>query len=192
VNAAAVEHRLWTRQEYEQMIDHGILGPEDRVELIGGEIVTVAPQKGRHAKAVGLGQDTLLSVIGSDFHVRVQLPLALGDDSEPEPNLAVIPGRRRDYGDDHPSHAVLVIEVADSSITIDRIRKGSLYSRAGIADYWVLNLVSRMLEAYRRPIVDETAPLGYAYAERMTFGPRDRVSPLSFPSASILVADLLP
>lgn len=188
-----VARRLWTRDEYERLIEHGILGPEDHVELIGGEVVLMTPQKGRHAMAVGFGQDALLRIIGDDFHLRVQLPLALGDDSEPEPDLAVIVGRRRDYPPDlHPSSAILVFEVSDSSLAFDRTRKGGLYARAGIPEYWILNLQLQSLEVYRDPAPDPAAPFGHAYQQRRTFGPDDRVTLLMIPGAEISVRDLLP
>jgi Uma2 family endonuclease len=185
--------RLWTRNEYEPLIERGILGPEDHVELIGGEVVLMTPQKGRHATAVGFGQDVLLRIIGDGFHLRVQLPLALSDDSEPEPELAVIVGRRRDYPPDlHPSSAILVVEVSDSSLAFDRTRKGGLYARSGIPEYWILNLQLRSLEVYRDPAPDPSAPFSYAYQQRHTFGPDDRAGLLMIPGAVIAVADLLP
>jgi Uma2 family endonuclease len=185
--------RLWTRDEYESLIEHGIFGPEDHVELIGGAIVEMTPQKGPHAMAVGFGQDALLRVIGEQFHLRVQLPLSLGADSQPEPDLAVIPGRRRDFrSEGHPRSAALIVEVSDTTLTFDRERKGSLYARAGIPEFWILNLQLQLLEVYRDPAPDPTAPFGYAYRQRLSYGPDDRVSPAAIPGAEILVADLLP
>ncbi len=192
MNVPAVARRLWTREEYERMIERGIFRPDDRLELIAGEIVVMSPQKGPHATAVGLGQDILTEVVGRDFHVRVQLPLALDLDSEPEPDLAVVRGPRRDYRVAHPTTAALVVEVADATLAYDRETKGSLYARACLPDYWIVNLVDRVLEVYRQPAPDTAALLGYTYRERLRFGPQDRVSLLSTPEASVLVADLLP
>jgi Uma2 family endonuclease len=192
IQQTAVVLRRWTREEYDRMLDCGILDENSRVELIAGEIVTVAPQKSWHATAVGLGNDALRLVIGPEFHVRSQMPLALGSDSEPEPDLAVVRGTMRDYADAHPVHAVLIVEVADSSVAFDRIRKGSLYARSGIPEYWIVNLPTRLLEVYRDPAPDPAAPFGYGFRQRLSFGPEDRVSPVAIPGAEILVADLLP
>jgi Uma2 family endonuclease len=184
--------RQWTREEYDRMLDCGILDENSRVELIAGEIVTVAPQKSPHATAVGLGNDALRLVIGPEFHVRSQMPLALGSDSEPEPDLAVVRGTLRVYADAHPDHAVLVVEVSDTTLAQDRGRKGSLYARSGIPENWIVNLQSRLLEVYRDPAPDPAAPLGYAYRQRLSFSPENRVSLVAIPGAEIVVADLLP
>jgi hypothetical protein len=87
---------------------------------------------------------------------------------------------------------VLIVEVADSSLAFDRGEKASLYARAGIADYWILNLSDRVLEVYREPVVAPHAQYGHRYGATTTLGPRDMVSPLAAPTAAILVADLLP
>jgi Uma2 family endonuclease len=193
IEEAEVTRRLWTREEYEQLIEHCILGPDDRVELIAGEILIMTPQKGRHAMAVGYGQDCLLAVLGDQFHLRVQLPLALGGDSEPEPDLAVISGRRKDYPpDEHPTSAVLVVEIADTSVAYDRTRKAGIYARARIPEYWIVNLQARRLEVYRDPAPDSATLLGFAYQQRTTHGLRDRVSLLAVPGATVPVRDLFP
>jgi Uma2 family endonuclease len=192
IQQTTVELRKWTREEYDRMLDCGILDEDSRVELIAGEIVTVAPQKSPHATAVGLGNDAMRLAVGPEFHVRSQMPLALGPDSEPEPDLAIVRGTIRDYADAHPDHAMLIIEVSDSTLAHDRVRKGSLYARSGIPEYWIVNLPSRLLEVYRDPAPDPAAPFGYAYRQRLSFGPEDRVSLVAIPGAEIAVADLLP
>jgi Uma2 family endonuclease len=96
----------------------------------------------------------------------VQTPLAFDPDSEPEPDLAVVVGTPRDYRAHHPTTAVLIMEVSDTTLAFDRRQKGSLYARAGILDYWILNLNRRMLEVYRSPIADPVAPYGFSYSER--------------------------
>ena len=99
---------------------------------------------------------------------------------------------RRDYRNAHPIRPVLVVEVAETSLRFDRTRKGSLYARAGIPDYWILNLVDRVLEIYREPARARSAPFGWRYAERQILGPSDAAIPLAAASAVIPVADLLP
>jgi Uma2 family endonuclease len=187
---SAVQVRRWTRQEYERMTEAGVLTPDDRVELVGGEILTVTPQKSLHATAVVLASEALRRVLTANLHVRTQLPLALGDDSEPEPDVAVVGGSMRDYRDAHPQSALLVIEVSDSTLAFDRHVKGSLYARAGVAEYWVVSLVDSVVEIYREPAPDPSARFGWSYARSDRVARTDSIAP-PFGSA-IAVADLLP
>src|SRR5262245_8562612 len=106
-----VQLRRWTRGEYDRLAELGILGPDERVELIDGEIVQVPPQQSRHATGVCLAMDALGLTFGAGFTIRVQLPLALGQYSEPEPDVAVVVGTARDYAEAHPTSALLVVEV---------------------------------------------------------------------------------
>ena len=96
--------------------------------------------------------------------MRTQAPISLDDESEPEPDVAVVLGSQRDYGPDHPARPVLTVEVAESTLAMDRQHKGSLYARAGLADYWVVNLIDRVVEVYREPLPDAEAPFGWGYA----------------------------
>ena len=162
-----------------------------RVELIEGEIVDMSPQMSPHAMAISL---TLLELQKAfpDSYVRMQLPLSFGSSSEPEPDLAVVTGKPRDYPTGHPQTALLVVEVSDSTLRYDRTRKASLYARAGIEDYWVLNLVKKCLEVMRGPVEDGDAEFGWGYASITTLKSGDHVSPLAKPQAAIAVADLLP
>jgi len=96
------------------------------------------------------------------------------------------------YRDAHPTRPVLVVEVALSRLGFDRDRKGSLYARAGLADYWIVNLPDRRLEVYRGPVSDGAAPFSWRYGTALALGPDDRVAPLAAPTATITVADLLP
>src|SRR5689334_11505584 len=107
----AVEIRRWTRDEYQRLADIGLLSPDEHVELVDGEIVEVPPQRSRHAVGIRLAARALRAVFGPDFDVLVQLPLALGPRSQPEPDLAVVLGSPRDNLEEHPETAVLVVEV---------------------------------------------------------------------------------
>ena len=187
-----VQLRKWTRVEYERLVEAEILGPDDRVELLGGAMICKEPQHSPHATAVRLVQRVLTEIFGAGWDVRPQMPVALDDESEPEPDVAVVPGHPRDYRDAHPTRPVLVVEVALSRLGFDRDRKGGLYARAGLADYWIVNLPDRRLEVYRAPMSDGAAPCGWRYGTALAFGPGDRVAPLAAPSATITVADLLP
>lgn len=186
-----VRTRKWTRVEYDRLVDAEILGSADRVELVGGDMIVKEPQHTPHAAAISLALLALTTAFGPGWTVRPQLPLALGDESEPEPDMAVVPGNPRHYRDVHPERAALIVEVALSRLRFDREHKGSLYARAGIADYWIVNIPDRRLEAYRGPVPDRAAPFGWRYGHAITLGPEARIAPLAAPG-SVVVADLLP
>ncbi len=187
-----VQLRRWTRDEYDRMIDAGVFTTEDHVELINGEIVTMTPQKSRHATAVRLADDALRRAFGEGVDVRAQLPLALSIDSEPEPDVAVVTGSPRDYRDAHPTTALLVLEVSDATLSFDRTRKAAMYARAGLADYWLLNLVDQILEVRRFPAPSTDSPDAWGYAVVEEYSAGDQVAPLERPHYLIAVAELLP
>ena len=189
----AISTRKWTRLEYDRLVEAEIVGPEDRIELLGGQIIVKEPQYSPHATAIQLVQRTLERAFGPGWSVRPQLPIALAEDSEPEPDVCVVRGDPRDYRDAHPESPVLIVEVSLSRLGFDREHKGSLYARAGITDYWIVNLADRRVEIYRGPMHGRRGilPAGATDA-RMTLGPDERISPLAAPAAEIAVADLLP
>ena len=184
---ATIEAHHWKREDYERLAAQGFFPPGQRVELVDGVIYDMAPQNSHHATTFRLTQEALRIVFtsGSHHEIRGQLPLALSEDSEPEPDIAVVSGTIRDYRDSHPTTALLIVEIADSSLLHDRKRKIPLYARHGIPESWLLNLVRRVLEVYRDPV-------GGAYQTRMILREGDAVSPLSHPEAGIAVAELLP
>lgn len=184
--------RKWTRLEYERLVEAEILGPEDRIELLGGDMVIKEPQQSPHATAIRLVARALRRVFGDGWDVSVQLPVALDVESEPEPDVSVVQGDPRDYRDAHPERPVLIVEVALSRVAFDREFKGSLYARAAIADYWIVNIPDRRVEVYREPVRDGAASFGWRYGSAVTNGPDGAVSPLAAPEARIAVADLLP
>ena len=190
MSESAVRTRRWTRVEYDKLIETGFLGPGDKIELLGGQLCVSEPQNNPHATAISLGLEAIRHALAPGWHVRVQLPIALDDESEPEPDLAVVSGGPRDYAD-HPSRPALVVEVADSSLALDREHKGSLYARARLPEYWIVNLVDRVLEVHRESGPDAGAPYGWAYRVVLTLGPDEHVTPLAAPSARLLVADFL-
>lgn len=190
-----IEHvplKTWTRLEYERLVEAEVLGPEDRIELLGGAMLVKEPQYSPHATAIALVHQTLSRALGPGWHARVQMPVALDDASEPEPDICVVAGDPRDYRDAHPQRPALVVEVALARLRFDREDKGSLYARAAIADYWIVNLRNRCLEVHRDPVADAAAPFGWRYGRVVTLGPDERVAPLATPAALIAVADLLP
>jgi Uma2 family endonuclease len=178
--------------EYDRLMEAEILGPDDRIELLGGEMIVKEPQYSPHATAIQLVLRALDRTFGAGWTVRPQLPIALAEDSEPEPDVCVVHGDPRDYRDAHPERPVLIVEVSLSRLSFDREHKGSLYARAGIADYWIVNLQDRRVEVYRDPMADGAAFFGWRYGRSVTLGPDQRVSPLAVPAAKITVADLLP
>jgi Uma2 family endonuclease len=181
----------WTRDEYYKMAAAGLFHGK-HVELIEGQVIAMSPMGSRHRTATTLTGDVLRLVFGQGYFVSIQGPLDLGDISEPEPDVAVIAGNVRDYTDAHPTTAVLIVEVADTSLAYDRTTKVSLYVKAGIPEYWIVNLIARQLEVYRRPSVDATQLYGFGYAEVTICTAAERVAPLAIPEATIAVADMLP
>ena len=190
--ATPLAYRHWTRKEYDRLIELGILHEDERIELIGGQMIVAEPKGSPHETSIGLTADALRTAFGARWVVRQQGPIALDDESEPEPDLSVVPGRLRDYRAGHPTRPVLIVEVAESSLSFDRRYKGSVYARAAIADYWIVNLRRRVLEVYREPVPTASARFGWSYARVRTLRENATVSPLALPGATIAVADLLP
>ncbi len=184
--------RRFTRAEYERLIDLGVFQPGEDIELIGGELMVAEPQGAPHYTAIRKTAKALEAAFGPGWEVRTEGPIGLDDESEPEPDVAVVPGAPGDYAHAHPSRPALTVEVAESSLALDRQRKGSLYARAGLPDYWVLNLVDRVLEVYREPAPDSAAPFGWRYGRSEVFEASARVTPLAAPGSSIPVSQLLP
>ncbi len=143
-------HR-WTRDQYERLVRLGAFELDQRLELIDGEIVDMAPQNEPHAVALCLLHDALRAAYGDGYVIRIQSPLALDPGSAPEPDLAVVPGTPRDFLANHPSHAVLLVEIADATLAYDRSTKRLLYARNEVPEYWLANLVQGVLETYRNP-----------------------------------------
>lgn len=189
---ASYETRRFSRAEYDKLIEIGFFQPGDPIELIGGELMVAEPQGAEHYTAICKTARALEAAFGPGWNVRTQGPIGLDEESEPEPDVAVVPGTLDDYSREHPSRPVLTVEVSESSLGIDRRRKGSVYARAGLTDYWVLNLVDRVLEVYREPVADSSAPFGWRYARAEVLGADAHVTPLAAPAASIPVARLLP
>lgn len=192
MSAAAPRPRLWTREEYYKMAEVGVFRPGEHVELIGGRIVTMSPQNSPHATALTLAHEELRTLFGTGYVVRMQLPLDLSPSSQPEPDLAVVHGRTRDYASAHPTTALLVVEISESTLTFDRGEKASLYASAGIPEYWIVNLLDRRLEVYRDPVPMPSQAYGYGYRNCTHYFAVDGVATLAAPQGAIKVADLLP
>jgi Uma2 family endonuclease len=145
--------RSLTSAEYYQMMESGIIREGEKVELILGQIFTIAAKGTRHTVSNSRLLKSLLILLQEQAIVRSQDPISLPNNSEPEPDIAIARLRSDDYLNSHPSPAdiLLVIEVADSSIKFDRDTKAPLYAAAGISEYWIVNLIDNRLEIYRQP-----------------------------------------
>lgn len=180
--------RLFTRDEYYAMAEAGILKPEDRVELIEGEIYRMTPIGNRHALCVTLLNDRLsVLAVREQLSVSPQNPVHLNDFSEPQPDLALIERRQIGLSRSHPSpgEIYLVIEVAESSLDYDQRRKVPLYARNGVPEVWVVDLTRHLIEVHREPARD-----GYRSVQRLHQG--DRIAPQAFPDFEIDIASILP
>lgn len=179
--------RTWSKAEYYQMADLGWFRGQ-RAELIEGEIVAQSPQNWPHSVTTDLVAERLRQAFSSSAWVRMQLPLDFGASSEPEPDVSVVSGRREGYSS-HPTTALLIVEVSETTLRFDRRDKASFYAAHGIADYWVVDLVHRRLEVRRLPQPDATQAYGFAYADVSVLNPTDSVTPLALPAVAIPVAD---
>ncbi|HEY4563966.1 MAG TPA: Uma2 family endonuclease [Thermoanaerobaculia bacterium] len=184
--AAEPIRRRFTTAEYHAMAESGILAPDDRVELIEGEIWQMSPIGSRHASTVTRSARFFTLRLDGRAVVSTQNPLLLGDLSEPEPDVAILHFREDDYAENHPTQGdvFLLLEVADSSLDYDRRIKMKLYSRYGIPEAWLADLDQSVLEVHRDP-----SPQGYQEVLRLHRG--DRISPLAFPELAIEVAAIL-
>lgn len=183
--------RRWSRAEYDRLVELGAFEGEP-LELVGGQLIVAEPQSAYHASAIRTVDYALRAVLPPGWIVSVQSPVSLDDESEPEPDLVVLAGRPADYRHAHPTRPALVVEVAESSLAFDRRRKGSLYARAAIVDYWIVNLAGRVLEVYRDPQPAPGAAYGWAYRSMTTLVPPAFIAPLGITGARVGVADLLP
>lgn len=176
--------RPFTVGDYYRMAEAGVLAPDERVELIEGEVIRMNPIGPPHANSVNTGNYLFVTRLGRWVTVHVQNPVRLGDLSEPEPDLTLV---RKDRDTSHHPGAAdvaLLVEVADSSLRFDRRVKLPLYARHGIVEVWILNIGERCLEVYREP-----TPSGYASTGRFTEG--ESVAPSAFPDVTFGVDELL-
>lgn len=182
---ATAEPRLrTTREEYVRRVEAGVFEGR-RVELVDGVVYEMTPQLSPHASTVMLAQEALQRAFPSGFSLRCQMPLDVGAESMPEPDLAVVPGSPRDYFAAHPKGAALVLEVTDTSQQHDRKRKARIYAEAGLQDFWIVNLARDVVEICRNP---EDG----SYRTRLILHRGEQVAPLASPDAPIAVTDLLP
>lgn len=186
------KNRTWTRDEYHRAAEMGLFDPDERLELLEGEIVEkISPQSDPHAAGVSLAEDALREAFGRGFHVREEKPIVLSDLSEPEPDLVVVRGTLRDTPrHPTPANCVLVVEVSESSLASDRKIKSAIYAKHGIPEYWILNLRRRELEIRRDPGLIGDDEYGYRFLQVV---PESGFAiPMSAPDSSVPIADMLP
>ena len=184
---AALTRRRFTVGEYYRMAEAGILRPDERVELIEGEIVTMAAIGSRHASTVMRLNRLLASELGDRTLVLVQAPVRLSDLSEPEPDVALLRPRSDDYASAHPGpdDVLLIVEVAESTVAFDRGMKLRLYAAAGIPEYWIVDLADDRIEVYQQP-----GATGYRDVRR--YRREDTLRAAAFPNVEMAVAAILP
>jgi len=178
--------RLFTTEDYHRMIDNDILSENDLVELLGGEIVQMSPVGSRHAACVNRLNKVLLSRLGTRAIVSVQNPIHLSAQSEPQPDVAVLRMRSDYYAESHaePQDVLLIIEVADTSTSLDREVKLPLYALANITEVWLIDLGEECVRAYTKPSL-------HGYAEIRQLWRDDVLSPQVYPDLKISLIDIL-
>jgi Uma2 family endonuclease len=176
-----------TVERYFALVDEGLLEPDDRVELLEGVVVAMSPRNPPHDAVMSLVLRALVEAVGARAAVRCQCSLVLGRYSAPEPDVAVVPGRERDYLAGHPRNALLVVEVADTSLAQDRLTKGALYAAAGVPEYWIVDIRADRVEVVRDP-----EPGTGRYRERSVIGRGGRLALLALPDVEVSTDAFLP
>jgi len=179
-----VARRLFTVAEYHRLAEVGILAEDERVELIEGEIIRMAPIGPRHAGCVINATRLFITRLGDRAVISPQNPLVIPPRSEPEPDLLVLRPRPISYSRELPAvpDVGLAVEVADTTVRFDRLVKARLYARSGIPEFWLCLATDGAIEVYREPSAD-------GYGTVTQHGPGETVSPLAFPDVSFAVSD---
>jgi len=180
-----IMRRRITVEEYEVMYEAGVFKPDERLELINGEILKVAPMNAPHMAHVARLSRIFIETLGRKATVFTQLPVVLSEDSEPEPDISILRWRSDDYFSAKPSaqDVYAIIEVASTSLVYDRRVKLPLYARVGVPEVWIVNVQERELEVYRNP-------KGEAYSESRVLKPSDKIALLAFPDVEILLSEV--
>ena len=174
---AKTKPRLFNVDEYYAMADAGILTEDDRVELLDGEIVAMSPIGSMHAICVGILTNLLAAQVGRRALVWVQNPVRLGERTEPQPDLMLV--KSRDYSEHPgPEDVLLLIEVSDTSVDMDRTVKLPMYARSGIREVWIVNLPAQIVEVY-------SEPTGSEYARSRVVGADGELAPGAFSDVSL-------
>jgi len=178
---------LWTVDQFHYLGDLGLFEGR-RAMLLDGVILEEGAMNPPYRIALELASEAVRAAFGAGWRICVQMPLVLGQSTDPEPDVAVVAGSPRGSAA-HPTTATLVVEVADTSLRFDTTVKLAAYAAAGIADYWVVDVNARQLLVFRDPTPSAN---GATYATQLVLGPADAVAPLAAPGRAVRVADLLP
>lgn len=183
--AVQLLRRKFTVQQYHKMLESGILTEDDRVELIRGEIIEMSPIGTKHAACVNRLINLLVQLLGKRVIVAAQNPIALNDNSEPQPDVALLKPRDDFYATAHPQpqDILLLIEVADSTIIYDREEKIPLYAEANIIEVWLVDINEQIVEIYQQPTA-----AGYQQMQKFTSG--QSLSIQAFPNVIINVNEI--
>jgi Uma2 family endonuclease len=179
--------KRWTKKEYHAEVERGAFSRQ-RIFLYRGELIEMPPMGSEHARCVKRLTDWAYDALRPPFHIRVQMPFETPGDSVPEPDVGIFTAAQADR-DPHPNEAVLLVEISDSSVEIDR-EKASDYAAAGVADYWILDIPARQVIVHRDPVVDPTSPLRFRYAIVQSYTADTALAPLAKPSATLVVGDI--
>jgi len=174
-------------ERYFALVAEGVLAPDDPVELLEGVVVSMPPEDPPHAAAISKTGEALRAAVGARAAVREQHPLVAGRQSVPEPDIAVVAGNNADYERSHPTTALLVVEVAASSLGQDRLTKAGIYAAAGIPEYWIVNLRDEHVEVLSEP--DRHARF---FRNRRVVSRGELITLTALPDARVAVSDLLP
>ena len=184
--------RKFTIEEYHQLVDLGFFTENDRIELIRGEIVNMAPKRTPHSVCNSLLLSELFRSLHNRANVRGQEPITLPSNSEPEPDVIIARKKSDNYLAGHPTvkDIILVIEIADSTLKYDREIKIPLYAEAGINDYWIFNLVDNCLEVYSKPFSDGQGK--FNYRSKNIILPNEQIVIPNFSDVSLELATIFP
>ena len=179
--------KTWTRGEYDQMVDLGVLESDEHYELVDGQIVVRIKPAPQRAYVLSSILHLLPSIEAGDRHARLRAPVALSDTSEPEPDISIVKGHWDDYAREHPNarQVDLIVEVSDARRVGDLRVKLPLYAAAGIHELWLIDIDARKLEMHREP-----AAAGYRVVTILA--ETETASPLFRPASVIRISDLLP
>ncbi len=179
--------RQWTVEDYHRMMDAGILGSDDRVELLDGQIIHMSPQYAPHAGITQWAAHYLTQMFQGKAYIRVQFPIALTPLSEPEPDIAVVRFDPKGYTQHHPQpkDIYLLLEVSDSTLKFDKTQKARIYAQAGIPEYWILDIPNRQVWVMQDPVEADYQAVSSLKLEA-------EISPVRFPEIRIPLAGLFP
>ncbi len=179
--------RRFTVDEYERMAELEIIGPDERVELIDGEIVAMSPSGDPHNSGIARVTRRLVQRFPEPYVIFVQLPMRIGDWSLPQPDAIVLRERADEYSQRRarPKDVVLLVEVAVSSLRYDRLKKGRLYAQAGVPEYWIVDVPERLVQVYTQPQAEGFGRLEVARPGEVIPSPATRHAP-------VMAEDVLP